>query len=163
MEENKKILERFERMEKMIQELLAAKLQQIPEVIQDLIPEGLTPEETLEWLDTQERKGLFRTVPIMFRAGEPKGSAAFTGLGTAPFTGPGTAPGTGPGTEIMGVNSQEPEIHDLPAIQDQEEANEEYLQDQLPEDEVKGLFEQLNNLLPDGITKAQLRQQKNHF
>jgi hypothetical protein len=91
---------RIEQLENVIKEFLEARLKHIPDVIKDLIPEDLKPEEKLAWLDKQEKKGLFRVVqPAMMTPGKE--------LGTGPYTGPGTAPGTGPGTEIMGANEMQ--------------------------------------------------------
>ncbi|WP_051188268.1 hypothetical protein [Brevibacillus thermoruber] len=51
--------ERAKALEGVIAQMLEARLETIPEELHDLIPEGLTPEQKLAWIDRAERKGVF--------------------------------------------------------------------------------------------------------
>lgn len=69
--ETKQMKERAERLEKYINSMLEAKLENVPEDMRELIPEGLSPEEKLLWVEKAEKRGLFgKTVD------EPIGSSA---------------------------------------------------------------------------------------
>lgn len=50
---------RAKQLESVIQSLLETKLSAIDEQYHDLIPDNLTPEEKLTWIDKAEQKGLF--------------------------------------------------------------------------------------------------------
>lgn len=45
--------------ETLMGEMVASKLQAIPEELQDLVPDGLTVEQKLAWINKAEEKGLF--------------------------------------------------------------------------------------------------------
>src|SRR5690606_12046313 len=51
--------ERVETLEAVINELLEAKLKEIDEEYHDLIPENMTPEQKLAWVNNAQAKGLF--------------------------------------------------------------------------------------------------------
>jgi DNA repair exonuclease SbcCD ATPase subunit len=51
---------RAKQLESVIQSLLETKLSAIDEQYHDLIPDNLTPEEKLAWIDKAEQKGLFK-------------------------------------------------------------------------------------------------------
>jgi DNA repair exonuclease SbcCD ATPase subunit len=51
---------RAKQLESVIQSLLETKLNAIDEQYHDLIPDNLTPEEKLAWIDKAEQKGLFK-------------------------------------------------------------------------------------------------------
>lgn len=51
--------ERVKALEGVFSELLDAKLEAVPEDLRDIIPDGLSPEQKLAWVDRAERKGLF--------------------------------------------------------------------------------------------------------
>ncbi|MBT2714732.1 hypothetical protein [Bacillus sp. ISL-57] len=55
--------DRNKQLEGVINGLLETKLQAIPENFRDLIPENLTPELKLEWINKAETKGLFSKAP----------------------------------------------------------------------------------------------------
>lgn len=57
--EHKAASERAAKLESVINSLLEAKLEGVPEEFRDLIPSNLTPEEKLDWLTAAEKKGLF--------------------------------------------------------------------------------------------------------
>lgn len=61
---------RAKELEAIITEMLNARLENLPEELRDIIPEGLTPEQKLAWIDKAERKGLFGN-----KAEEPVGGA----------------------------------------------------------------------------------------
>ena len=50
---------RAKELEAIITDMLNARLENLPEELRDIIPEGLTPEQKLAWIDKAERKGLF--------------------------------------------------------------------------------------------------------
>lgn len=52
---------RVQQLENVINSLLQAKLEGVPEEFRDLIPAHLTPEQKLDWLSAAEKKGLFKT------------------------------------------------------------------------------------------------------
>lgn len=56
---------RAQELEGYIAQMLEAKLENIPEDQRDLIPDGLTPEQKLAWLEKAEAKGLFGRRPDM--------------------------------------------------------------------------------------------------
>lgn len=60
--------ERVESLESVINGLLETKLESIDEDYHDLIPENLTPEQKLNWVNNAEKKGLFAN-----KANEPVG------------------------------------------------------------------------------------------
>lgn len=60
--EYQKTSERVEQLEGIIQTLVDAELEAVPEELQDLIPENYTPEEKLNWITQAKKKGLFGTV-----------------------------------------------------------------------------------------------------
>lgn len=62
--ENKASKNRIQQLEAVINGLLEAKLQGIPEEFHDLLPGNLSPEQKLEWLTAAEKKGLFVTVSL---------------------------------------------------------------------------------------------------
>lgn len=51
--------QRVQTLEGVINELVEAKLADVPEEFHDLIPSNLTPEQKLSWLANAEKKGLF--------------------------------------------------------------------------------------------------------
>ncbi|MFJ7855292.1 hypothetical protein ACIQX3_21375 [Peribacillus frigoritolerans] len=55
--------DRNKQLEGVINGLLETKLQSIPEDYRDLIPENLTPELKLDWINKAETKGLFGKAP----------------------------------------------------------------------------------------------------
>jgi len=57
--------EKAEKAEEALNKLLEAELNQIPEQFRDLIPEGLTPAQKLEWIAKAKEKGLFKPVPAV--------------------------------------------------------------------------------------------------
>lgn len=57
--QHKEAKERVEQLEAVINGLLEARLEGVPEEFRDLVPGNLTPEQKLEWLTAAERKGLF--------------------------------------------------------------------------------------------------------
>lgn len=52
--------ERVGQLESVINSLLEAKLENVPEEFRDLLPAHMTPEAKLEWLANAEKKGLFK-------------------------------------------------------------------------------------------------------
>jgi chromosome segregation ATPase len=52
---------RAKSLEGIITEMLDNRLKAIPEDLHELIPDGLTPEQRLAWIDKAERKGVFNT------------------------------------------------------------------------------------------------------
>ncbi len=58
-ESHTKASERTQALEGVINELVEAKLENIPEEFHDLIPEGMSAEQKLSWLNQAESKGLF--------------------------------------------------------------------------------------------------------
>ncbi len=52
--------EKAERLEGVVNNMLNAKLESIPEEFHDLIPENLSPEQKLDWVSKAESKGLFK-------------------------------------------------------------------------------------------------------
>lgn len=62
-ENAKKTIEKYEsrtqELEGYIAKMLEMKIEKVPEDKRDLIPEGLTPEQKLAWLEKAEAKGLF--------------------------------------------------------------------------------------------------------
>lgn len=57
--ESKTMKDRVEALEGVINGLLEVKLEGVPEEYRDLIPDNLTPEQKLAWLNNAEKKGLF--------------------------------------------------------------------------------------------------------
>lgn len=57
--ENKTSKTRIQQLEAVINGLLEARLENVPEEFRDLVPGNLTPEQKLEWLSVAEKKGLF--------------------------------------------------------------------------------------------------------
>lgn len=72
------------------EEVLAALLQKIPSIYHHLIPEKSTVEQKIQYINDQQKKGIFKLDPYFMWLDRPAGSG--------PYTGPGTAYGTGPGT-----------------------------------------------------------------
>lgn len=73
-----KTTERVAQLETVINGLLEARLENVPEEYRDLLPEHMTPEAKLEWLANAEKKGLFRTTKKDTPLGErtnPHGNA----------------------------------------------------------------------------------------
>jgi archaellum component FlaC len=58
-EQYEQVEARAKQLESVIQSLLETKLSAIDEQYHDLIPDNLTPEEKLAWIDKAEQKGLF--------------------------------------------------------------------------------------------------------
>ncbi|MEH7116902.1 hypothetical protein V7128_05670 [Neobacillus vireti] len=50
---------RVEALEGLIQTLVAAELEAVPENMRDLVPENFTPEQKLSWITNAKKKGLF--------------------------------------------------------------------------------------------------------
>lgn len=59
-ETTKKLEGQVEQYESVMNELIDTKMQAIPEEMQDLIPDGLSVEQRLSWINKAEEKGLFR-------------------------------------------------------------------------------------------------------
>jgi ribonucleoside-triphosphate reductase len=59
--DHKDSVKRVQQLESVINSLLEAKLEGVPEEFRDLIPAHLTPEQKLDWLGAAEKKELFRT------------------------------------------------------------------------------------------------------
>jgi ribonucleoside-triphosphate reductase len=77
--ESKTAATRVQQLEAVINGLLEAKLEGVPEEFRDLIPANLTPELRLEWLAAAEKKGLFGAKKKETPVGEstnPAGKAA---------------------------------------------------------------------------------------
>ncbi|MNE15576.1 hypothetical protein D3C76_100260 [compost metagenome] len=72
------------------EEILAELLAKIPPIYPNLIPDGLTTEEQIDYIAKQEKKGIFTLDPYFTWLDKPAGSDLYTGPGTAPGTGPGT-------------------------------------------------------------------------
>lgn len=53
--------ERVEQLEGIIQTLVDAELEVVPEEMRDLVPENFTPEQKLSWITNAKQKGLFGT------------------------------------------------------------------------------------------------------
>ncbi|MGG3561659.1 hypothetical protein ABES03_08645 [Neobacillus rhizosphaerae] len=51
--------ERVEALEGLIQTLVDAELEAVPEELRDLVPENFTPEQKLSWITNAKKKGLF--------------------------------------------------------------------------------------------------------
>lgn len=51
--------ERVEQLEGVIQTMVEAKLSEIPEDFHDIIPDGMSPEQKLQWISNAQAKGLF--------------------------------------------------------------------------------------------------------
>lgn len=50
---------RVEELEGVIESMVEAKLEEIPEDLHDIIPNGMSPEQKLQWISTAQAKGLF--------------------------------------------------------------------------------------------------------
>jgi ribonucleoside-triphosphate reductase len=57
--QHKEAKTRVEQLEAVINGLLEARLENVPEEFRDLVPGNLAPEQKLEWLGAAEKKGLF--------------------------------------------------------------------------------------------------------
>ncbi|SFH23123.1 ribonucleoside-triphosphate reductase [Desulfotomaculum arcticum] len=72
-----KATERVVQLEGVINSLLEARLENVPEEFKDLLPQHMNPEQKLEWLANAEKKGLFKTTKKDTPLGErtnPQGS-----------------------------------------------------------------------------------------
>ncbi|MCK1985174.1 MULTISPECIES: hypothetical protein [Peribacillus] len=77
--------DRNKQLEGVINGLLETKLQSIPEDYRDLIPENLTPESKLEWINRAETKGLFSKAPQQ-PVGEQTNGSDKTGITKEQFS-----------------------------------------------------------------------------
>jgi chromosome segregation ATPase len=57
----KQTSERVTQLEGIIQALVEAELEAVPEEMRDLVPENFTPEQKLSWITNAKKKGLFGT------------------------------------------------------------------------------------------------------
>lgn len=57
--------------EAVMNELVQTKLETVPKELHELIPEGLTVEQKLSWLNKAEAKGLFKTQTAKVVVGQP--------------------------------------------------------------------------------------------
>ncbi len=75
-----KATERVAQLEGVINGLLEARLENVPEEFRDLLPRHMTPEQKLEWLTNAEKKGLFKPTkketPLGERMNPPGGQNA---------------------------------------------------------------------------------------
>lgn len=55
--------QRVEQLESIIQTLVDAELEVVPEDMRDLVPENFTPEQKLSWISNAKAKGLFGSAP----------------------------------------------------------------------------------------------------
>jgi hypothetical protein len=56
---SQKASERVEQLEGLVQTLVDAELEAVPEELRDLVPENMTPEQKLSWITNAKKKGLF--------------------------------------------------------------------------------------------------------
>ncbi|TWM32240.1 hypothetical protein CHCC14819_0436 [Bacillus licheniformis] len=70
LESYKQYQSRAEELEGMIQGMVEAKLQAVPKEMHDLVPDNLSPEAMLAWLNKAETKGLFGK-PDVKEVGKP--------------------------------------------------------------------------------------------
>src|SRR5690606_6377506 len=66
-----KLEEQVKSYQSVIESMVEAKIQTIPEDMQDLIPEGLTTEQRLSWLNKADEKGLFKKKVAQVEIGKP--------------------------------------------------------------------------------------------
>lgn len=75
----KKYESRTTELEGLINGMVEAKLEAVPEEMKDLVPSNLTPEATLEWLAKAETKGLFgKKEPEVKEIGKPSNKSTDT-------------------------------------------------------------------------------------
>lgn len=82
--------------QKSFEEILEVFLKKIPPIYHNMIPDHLSSEQKVDFLEEQEKNGIFRTEPYFMWLDRPRGSGLYTG--------PGTGQGTGPGTGSLGNN-----------------------------------------------------------
>jgi len=68
---------RVEQLEGLIQNLVDAELESVPEELRDLVPENMSPEQKLSWITNAKKKGLFGAAPN--KADEPLGGSTNKG------------------------------------------------------------------------------------
>lgn len=99
------------------EEVLAALMQKIPPIYHHLIPEKLTVEQKIQYINDQQKRGLYRLEPYFMWLDRPAGSGLYTGAGTAPGTGPGTGtylsgPKTKPPVKTINTTKNQPPVND---------------------------------------------------
>jgi hypothetical protein len=72
--EHKVASERVTQLEGLIQTLVDAELEAVPEELRDLVPENMTPEQKLSWITNAKKKGLFGATQNN-KADQPLGDA----------------------------------------------------------------------------------------
>ncbi|KMJ58083.1 hypothetical protein AB685_14850 [Bacillus sp. LL01] len=75
---------RAQELESVVTGLLDSKLSAVPKELHDLIPENLSPEQKLAWLNRAEEKGLFKS-KVQEPIGESTNAASYSGMSKESF------------------------------------------------------------------------------
>lgn len=64
LEQKQTRVSRADELEKLVESMVNTKMEKVPKDLADLVPENLSPEQKLTWLNKAEEKGLFATKEV---------------------------------------------------------------------------------------------------